>query len=207
MSEESLVNPVWMGQTPVAPYPFEETHDLRTGPDLHPALLGLLPFVGVWRGRGQGGYPTLENDFQYAQEVRFSHDGRPFLFYESRSWLLDSDGTPIRPAAREVGWWRPVQTDLNTEHAAAPVRARSDEIEVLLTHPTGFLELYLGTVTSTRVEIATDAVVRTATAKEVSSGHRLYGIVEGALLYAYDMAAVGQPPTPHLSARLERVGG
>jgi THAP4-like, heme-binding beta-barrel domain len=207
MSEESLVNPVWMGQTPVDPYPFEESHDLRTGPDLHPALLGLLPFVGVWRGRGQGGYPTLENDFQYAQEVRFSHDGRPFLCYESRTWLLDSDGAPIRPAAREVGWWRPVQTDLTTEHAAAPVRARSDEIEVLLAHPTGFLELYLGTVTGTRVEIATDAVVRTVTAKEVSSGHRLYGIVDGALLYAYDMAAVGQPPTPHLSARLERVAG
>ncbi len=93
------------------------------------------------------------------------------------------------------------------EHAAAPVGTRSDEIEVLLTHPTGFLELYLGTITGTRVEIATDAVVRTATAKQVSSGHRLYGIVEGALLYAFDMAAVGQPPTPHLSARLERVAG
>jgi hypothetical protein len=50
-------------------------------------------------------------------------------------------------------------------------------------------------------------VVRTSTAKEVSSGHRLYGIVDRALLYAYDMAAVGQPPTPHLSARLERTGG
>jgi hypothetical protein len=182
-----------MGYTPVDPYPFEETHDLRTGPDLHPALLGLLPFVGVWRGRGQGGYPTLDSDFEYAQEVRFSHDGRPFLAYESRAWIVAPDGTPVRPAAREVGWWRPVQG--------------GDEIEVLLTHPTGFLELYLGTVDGTRVEMATDAVVRTAGAKEVRSGHRLYGIVDGALLYAYDMASVGQPPTPHLSARLERVAG
>jgi hypothetical protein len=206
-SEESQVNPVWMGQTPVDPYPFEETHDLRTGPDLHPALLGLLPFVGVWRGRGQGGYPTLEHDFEYAQEIRFSHDGRPFLCYESRTWLIEPDGTPIRPSAREVGWWRPVQTDPAVEHAATPVPTRSDEIEVLLTHPTGFLELYLGRVDGTRVEMATDAVVRTTTAKDVRSGHRLYGIVEGALLYAFDMAAVGQPPTPHLSARLERVAG
>jgi hypothetical protein len=202
-----MVNPVWMGQTPVDRYPYQETHDLRTGPDLHPALFGLLPFVGVWRGRGQGGYPTLENDFGYAQEIRFSHDGRPFLCYESRSWLVDSDGASIRPAAREVGWWRPVQTDLRVEHAAAGVPPRSDEIEVLLAHPTGFLELYLGTVNGTRVEIATDAVMRTATAKEVRSGHRLYGIVDGALLYAYDMAAAGQPLTSHLSARLERVAG
>jgi hypothetical protein len=197
VSEDNAVNPVWMGETKVDPYPFEETHDLRTGPDLHPALLGLLPFVGVWRGRGQGGYPTIEDDFAYAQEIRFSHDGRPFLFYESRTWLIEPDGTPIRPGAREVGWWRPSRPD----------DAKNDEIEVLLAHPTGFLELYLGQVTGTRVEIATDAVVRTASAKEVTSGHRLYGIVEGALLYAYDMAAVGQPPTPHLSARLERIAG
>jgi hypothetical protein len=190
-------NPVWMGETPVEPYPFEETHDLRTGPDLHPALLGLLPLVGVWRGRGQGGYPTLDSDFHYAQEVRFSHDGRPFLHYESRTWLIEPDGTPIRPGARETGWWRPVQAD----------GGATDEIEVLLAHPTGFLELYLGRIDGTQYEIATDAVVRTATAKEVTGGHRLYGIVEGALLYAYDMAAVGQGLAPHVSARLERVAG
>ena len=45
------------------------------------------------------------------------------------------------------------------------------------------------------------------TAKEVNAGQRLYGIVEGALLYAQEMSAVGQPMSPHLSARLIRVGG
>ncbi len=57
------------------------------------------------------------------------------------------------------------------------------------------------------MEFVTDAVVRTSTAKEVTAGHRLFGIVEGALLYAQDMAAVGQPLSPHLSARLIRVAG
>jgi hypothetical protein len=57
------------------------------------------------------------------------------------------------------------------------------------------------------VELATDAVLRTVTAKEVSSGQRLYGIVEGALLYAQEMSAMGRPMAPHLSARLLRVGG
>ncbi len=192
---ESDVNPVWMGGTPVSEYPFDETVDVRSGPDLHPALLGLLPFLGVWRGRGQGGYPTLEKDFPYAQELRFSHDGRPFLSYQARSWLIEPDGTPIRPSSREVGWWRPVQVDGRA----------TDDVEVLLAQPTGFLELYLGRLNGLQLEIATDAVVRTATAKEVTAGHRLYGIVDGALLYAYDMAAVGHGITPHLSARLERV--
>jgi hypothetical protein len=188
--------PPWLSAPPVPAYPYEESHDLRTGPSLHPALAPLLPFVGVWRGRGGGEYPTIEG-FGFAQEIRFSHDGRPFLFYESRSWLLEDDGTPIRPAHREVGWWR----------APAPEDGPTEELEVLLTAPTGIMELYVGRVDGLKVELVTDAVVRTVTAKEVNSGQRLYGIVEGALLYAFEMAAVGQPLTPHLSAKLNRVAG
>jgi hypothetical protein len=196
MTDSPLAPPPWLNAPPVPEYPFEDTHDLRTGPDLHPALLGLLPYIGVWRGRGRGGYPTVD-DFHYAQEIRISHDGRPFLNYESRSWLIEEDGTPIRPAAREQGWWRPVLADGEA----------TDEVEVLLTHPTGIMELYVGRVDGLKVELATDAVVRTVTAKEVTAGQRLYGIVEGALLYAYEMAAMGQPMSPHLSARLLRVAG
>lgn len=193
----NAVPPPWAGIAPVEEYPFEETHDLRTGPDLHPALLGLLPLVGVWRGRGRGGYPTIGEDFDYAQEVRFSHDGRPFLHYESRAWLIDGEGRAIRPGARETGWWRPVMVDGKA----------TDEVEVMLTHPTGILELYIGRIEGTRIELGTDAVVRTTTAKDVRAGHRLYGIVDGALLYAFDLAAVGQALQSHLSARLERAAG
>ena len=53
------------------------------------------------------------------------------------------------------------------------------------------MELYLGRVTGPAAEMETDAIVRTATAKEVTGGHRLFGIVEGALLYAQEMAAEG----------------
>jgi THAP4-like, heme-binding beta-barrel domain len=196
MSEGIPGRPAFLDAGPVPEYPFEATHDLRTGPPLHPALNNLVPFVGVWRGRGQGDYPTIEA-FDYAQEVRFSHDGRPFLHYRSRAWIVDADGNALRPAAQEVGFWRAVQADGKA----------TGEIEVLLSHASGFLELYLGRVDGVRIEMATDAVMRTATAKDVRAGHRLYGIVEGALLYAYEMAGAGQPLQPHLSARLERVEG
>jgi THAP4-like, heme-binding beta-barrel domain len=33
----------------------------------------------------------------------------------------------------------------------------------------------------------------------------LYGLVDGELMWAFDMAAVDQPLQPHLSARLRRV--
>ena len=196
MTDNPMEPPPWLNAPPVEPSPYEDTHDLRVGPDLHPALLGLLPYVGIWRGRGVGGYPDV-TDFHFAQEVRFSHDGRPFLAYESRAWLIEEDGTPIRPSAREVGWIRPVMAGDQA----------SDEVEALFSTPTGIMELHLGKVDGLKLELVTDAVVRTSTAKSVTAGHRLYGIVEGALLYAQEMAAMGHPLTSHLSARLIRVAG
>lgn len=194
--DQAGIRPPWLDAPLVDPYPYPESYDVRTDPPLHKALGALLPYVGVWRGRGSGGYPTVD-DFEFAQEVRITHDGRPFLCYESRAWLIEPDGTPIRPAYRESGWWRPVmEGDRST-----------GELEILLTSPSGVMEMYLGRVEGTRVEMVTDAVLRTATAAEVSAGQRLYGIVEGALLYAQEMAAVGQAMSPHLSARLQRVGG
>jgi THAP4-like, heme-binding beta-barrel domain len=53
--------------------------------------------------------------------------------------------------------------------------------------------------------MATDVVARTATAKEVTAGHRLYGLAGPDLAYAYDLAALGQGLQPHLSAQLKRV--
>ena len=52
--------------------------------------------------------------------------------------------------------------------------------------------------------VATDAVVRTATAMDYTAGKRLYGYVDGNLLYAYDMAAAGQELQPHTHAHLVR---
>ena len=159
-------------------------------PVMHEALAPVAFLLGRWEGAGVVGYPTIESA-QFGQEITFSHNGKPFLIYSSRSWLLDEEGRTGRPLAVETGFWRP-----------QPER----QLEVLLVHPTGITEIYLGEVTGTRIEMATDAVVRTATAKEVTAGRRLYGLVEGDLAYAYDMAAVGQPLQAHASARLKRVG-
>jgi hypothetical protein len=178
-------------------FPFEGTHDLRTGPPLHKAVQPLLPFIGVWRGRGSGEYPTIES-FEYAQEIRISHDGRPFLAYESRAWLVTPEGEPIRPSHREVGWWRGV-----VDADGVP----TNEVEALYISPTGIMENYLGLIDGVKLQMATSEVLRTATAKEVKAGQRLYGIVDRALLYAFEMEAVGEPLTPHLAARLARVAG
>jgi hypothetical protein len=173
----------------------DDTANLREGPDLHDQCLGLLPLIGVWRGLGEVDYPTIDGPQRFGQQIVFAHDGRPFLSFESRSWLLGPDGEVLRPAAREVGFWRP-QPD-------------GREIEVLLTHNTGITEIFYGKARDLRSwEIETDAVVRTASAKEVVSSHRLYGIVDGGdLAYVDERSMMGQPRQPHLSALLSRVAG
>ena len=140
------------------------------------------------------------DEAQFGQEMSFTTDGRPFLTYTSRSWLLDADGERIRPTGTESGFWRP---------------RPDNKVEVLLAHPTGFAEVYYGDITVTgildaritgaRVELATDVVARTESAKHYTAATRLYGLVDGELLWRYDMAAVGEPLTAHLSGRLQKV--
>jgi hypothetical protein len=157
-------------------------------PDLPTELVPIAWLLGGWAGVGVGGYPTID-EFRFGQEVTFSENGKPFLHYLSRSWLLDDEGNQVRPLAQETGYWRP-QPD--------------GKLEVLLAHPTGFVEIWLGEVDGAKIELSTDVVARTDSAKPYTAGHRLYGLVEGDLLWAYDMAAVEQPLQPHLSATLRR---
>lgn len=154
-------------------------------PPLHEALAPLAFLLGTWRGVGVGGYPTIES-FRFGQEVVFGHAGKPVLSYVSRSWILDDAGAVVRAGAAESGYWRMTDSGL----------------EVVLAHATGFAEIWVGEVSGNRIELSTDVVARTSSAKEVTGGHRLYGYVDGDLLYAYDMAAVGEPLQSHLSARL-----
>lgn len=196
-SDNPLGPPPWLNAPPVDPSPYDDTHDLREGPDLHPGLLGLLPFVGLWRGRGQGGFPEDE-DYDFAQEVRISHDGRPFLRYESRAWLLDAESKPAGEWVAESGFWRPVLVGGRA----------TDDFEATMIRPDGVAELYLGKVIgTTRLEMEADAIAHTPSGLHVTAGHRLFGVVDGALLYAYEQAVGDSGLKPHMSARLLRVGG
>ena len=170
-----------------------------SNPELPEALLPLSWLIGRWIGVGTGQYPTIE-DFRFGQEISFSTDGRPFLSYWSRTWMLDEEGNRVRPLGTEAGFWRP-QPD--------------NRVEVQLAHPTGYAEIWLGqievtglehaAITGARATLRTDAVMRTASAKPYDGGERLYGLVDGKLLWTFDMMAVGQPLGNHLAASLARV--
>ena len=71
-------------------------------PPVHPDLAPLAFLLGRWEGAGIGGYPTIES-FRFGQEVSFSHNGKPFLSYASRTWRLDEDGQIGRRWAPRAG--------------------------------------------------------------------------------------------------------
>ncbi|QLQ11690.1 MAG: FABP family protein [Nocardioidaceae bacterium] len=155
---------------------------------MHPDCAKVAWLLGTWRGNGHGDYPTIEA-FEFGQECIFTHDGRPFFHYMSRSWIVDGEGNKLRDAAIETGFLRPKE---------------GGSFEFVLSHSSGITEIYYGEIEGAKLEMTTDAVVRTATAKEYVAGHRMYGLVEGDLLWAFDMAAMGQELQPHLWGRLVR---
>jgi hypothetical protein len=156
--------------------------------NLHPDLIPLAWLVGTWRGKGHGEYPNVKG-FQFAQEVSFNHDGRPFLNYFSRSWIIDENDEIVRQSASEVGFWRIKENNI---------------LEVILAHNTGIAEGWVGLVQGAKIQLAMDQGYSAPSAKIVTAGSRLYGLVEGELFTSYDMAAQGQTLQAHLWSSLER---
>jgi len=191
--------------------------------DLPAELVPLSWLIGVWEGTGVLDYAIGDEHVQreFGQRISFSHDGLPYLNYNSYTWVLDEENTPL---VAETGYWRlsrpltagdpgpgmlPGVGTRPFTNAAAVETLRNDggsfDIEVALVHPDGVSEVYLGQVAGPRIDLATDAVMRTAGAKEYSAATRLYGLVEGHLLWAWDIAALGQQLRTHASARLAKV--
>ena len=168
-----------------------DTTDLRSGAPIHDALLALLPLVGVWRGTGRGVVASSGVEFAFGQQVTIGHDGRPFLAYESRSWLLDDDGALIRQAWRESGFWRP---------GTGP-----DDVELVLASNTGQALVLAGTAGEQRWELATVSAEHAPTAKDVDGERRIYAVRGDELSYATELAPAGQPFAPHLNGRLARI--
>ena len=159
--------------------------------DLHPDCEQLGFLLGVWRGAGEGSYPTIES-FGYTEEVTFSHVGKPFLGYTQKTKHAVS-GAPLHA---EAGYLRALG---------------AGRVEFVVVQPSGIVELHSGTVDSGTVDggalvLQIDGVHTTPTAKSVTDVHRQIWVEQHAgvttLAYQVSMAAVGEPLTHHLRATL-----
>lgn len=156
--------------------------------DLNPALTPLAWLLGRWEGTGRATYPGTE-DIEFGQQLDFADNGGDYLHYLSQTFELDDEGRPSRPLSMETGFWRP-QPELT--------------VEAVLCQPGGYAEVWYGKIAGAKIELSTDAILRSASAADYSAGQRLYGLVEGELLWTFDKAADGHPLQNHQWGRLRR---
>jgi hypothetical protein len=153
-------------------------------PQLHPTLEPIAWLLGTWTGEGAGKYPTID-EFGYGEETRFWHTGRPLMSYAQRTWSL-VDGRPLHS---ESGFWRPQE---------------NGDIEVVLAHSFGIVELSEGRIDEGWIKVASRALVSSSTADDVKELRRIVRLEGDDLVYEIDMAAAGESLQRHLDARLRR---
>ena len=189
-------------------------------------IVPLSWLLGVWEGSGVIAYRVGDDvqEHEFGQRVAFTQDGGPYLQYACSTWLADGDEGEHRPLYSELGYWRlsrPLgandpgpgmlpgagESTFTTAESVETLRNAqgSFDLEVSILQPGGVSELYLGTVAGPRIDLATDAVMRSGSAKEYAAATRLYGLVDDHLLWAWDIAALGQDLRTHASGRMARV--
>ncbi|MFT3970956.1 MAG: FABP family protein [Micropruina sp.] len=157
--------------------------------DLNPALVGLAWLRGRWEGTGYREWPG-EEKIRFAQQVDFSDNGGDYLHYLAQSFEVDDEGKPTKPLMMETGFWRPLA---------------DGTVDVVMCAPEGFAEVWYGKLRPGRVDLVTDAVVRSPDAAVAyTAGRRLYGTVEGKLMYSFDRATEDVPLRPYVWATLVR---
>lgn len=191
--------------------------------------LELTPFaflVGKWEGTGIISYKKNETDetpfeVEFKQRIEFAHDGSNALTYVSSAELIDEEGT-ILPS--ELGYWRIArpsedadngpgliigsgEKSLKTHEDLETLRNKEGgfDIQVSVLHPGGMAELYNGKIKGARVDLASAYGTAFETAKTYRHSTRLFGLVENALLWVWEIALPGGDLKPHASARLEKV--
>tara|TARA_B100001123_G_scaffold387585_1_gene462907 strand:+ start:8639 stop:9130 length:492 start_codon:yes stop_codon:yes gene_type:complete len=158
-------------------------------PPLHQACLPLALLLGLWRGTGNGHYPTIDS-FEYVEEVNFAHVGKPFVTYTQKTKSA-SNGQPLHS---EQGFLRVVD---------------GTTMEMVIAQPTGIVETHVGSYVSNGesfiVKFDSAEVATTPSAKSVEQVSRLVRIDQNELTYDVSMAAVGEKFQHHLEAKLQRV--
>jgi hypothetical protein len=193
-------------------------------------LYPLSWLVGSWKGEGVIEYKGEKNPIKaitFEQEISFTvDDGGKYLAYdnkiadpetgeiwshESGFWMLSQKGldaalgsVPEVPASPDLADSQapPAPAPQPTPRTPAVPTPQTFEIEAIIANASGYMTLFVGEIGGGKIEIASDAMARTPHSFPISGSKRMYGLVEGDLLWAEDIIAFDEPLKSYASARL-----
>ncbi|XP_016438627.2 peroxynitrite isomerase Rv2717c-like [Nicotiana tabacum] len=152
---------------------------------VHPAVKPISFLLGIWRGEGEGFFPTISS-FNYSEELQFSHSpNKPVIAYSQKTWNLKSG----QPMHSESGYWKP---------------KLDGTIEVVIAQSTGLVEVQKGTYDMKEgvVKLNSEEVGNASKVKEIS---RVFKVENCELSYVVEMATSLIGIQPHLRASLKKL--
>ncbi len=190
--------------------------------NLTPELVPFAWLLGTWEGTGTMWYEGQENT-PFGQLITFEQDGLPFIEYRAESFLLDDEGQKLCPITVETGFWqidRPL-TDADGGFGIVPkdvvpafpdaesvetLRNEDDGFSLLATiaHPGGISENYVGMVKGPVIRMQTGNLLRDDISHDYAGSVRLWGLVNGNLMWDWEVADAEGKLHKHASAELRK---
>jgi hypothetical protein len=165
--------------------------------DLHPALQPLVWLIGLWEGPGYtaAAVEGEDPDPAFLSVLCEPAEGAQLeVHLDLRA--MGPDGEPGQQLGRESGWLRVVTT----------TGERAADLELLVAHERGFVEVSVGTVEGAKIQLVSDVVMSTPTGTRVAALSRLMGIHNSQLLVATD-EGVGEGVHSRYWGQLDRRPG
>jgi hypothetical protein len=158
------------------------------GAAVHPLVEPLRALLGVWRGEGEGTFPTI-TAFKYGEEITFvhAHASKPVIAYAHKTFRL-ADKAPMHA---ESGFLRP---------------KADGSVACVIAQATGMAENSQGTFAGGVLSLRSTAIGGAEKVLEVAREYTLSEDGElSTLRYEISMRTTTQPLQPHLRATLRRV--
>lgn len=171
----------------------------------------LIWLLGSWRGGGVLQYPVIDPAaYVHEIEISFAPD-QPYLKFESTIWLATESADVVAQDVPGVSRYEQLTKDyiwststgyLRVNPQALPREDGAVEVEAMLANPNGTTQVWFGLVKNGKLQLVTDAVVRTESGADINGAKLMLGKLGTELLYAYELEAFGQPMSDYLAGRV-----
>ncbi|MEW6897228.1 FABP family protein [Trueperella pyogenes] len=185
----------------------------RLPENLAPENYPLGWLIDSWHGGGVMEYDNIDAT-AYLHEVRVDAvDGGPYVHFSSRIWLAKEPASEVDKEApgqwtydhlTKDALWSSQVGYLRVNPEAAKRTDGSSELEATVATPMGISQLWVGLINGPRLQLVTDAIIRSGSAADFQAANFIGGNVASDFFYAYDMEAFGYDMRTYLAGRLSR---